>query len=87
MTNKTKYMIYRYLIPLIIFLLLMILLELSKPAMQISVKLVVAVVITYMFMPKIREVHFLSGNNYQIRWLLFGKVILLPKDDSFKKRQ
>jgi len=85
MTNNIKYLIYRYLIPFLIFLVVWLLLEYFKPEWEIVVKSTVTAVITYVFSPKIKVVDFMSFKNYQIRWLLLGKVILLPIDESFKK--
>ena len=85
MTNKTRYLIFRYLIPLILFVIFGLLIDFFKPYLELTVKITIAVILTYLFSPKIRVVHFMSYKNYQIRWLILGKVILLPKDESFKK--
>ena len=87
MTNKTKYLIFRYLIPLGLFIIVGLMIDYFKPDMEIIVKITVAVIITYLFSPKIRVVRFMSFRNYQIRWLMLGKVILLPIDASFKKKE
>ncbi len=85
MTNKTKYMFYRYLVPLLIFLITWLIMGYFKPEWEIVVKSTVTAVITYLFSPKVKVVNFMSFKNYQIRWLFLGKVILLPIDGSFKK--
>lgn len=85
MTNKTRYLIFRYLIPLILFVIIGLLIDFFKPHLELTVKITIAVILTYLFSPKIRVVNFMSYKNYQIRWLILGKVILLPKDESFKK--
>lgn len=78
MNNKTKYLIYRYLISLLIFLLVWLVFEYFYPEMIIGKKVFFAAGITYIFSPKIKKINFLRGQNIQIKWFVLGKVILLP---------
>ena len=80
MNNKTKYLIYRYLIPLLIFVLVWLGLEYFYPEMILGKKGFFAGLITYLFSPKIKKINFLRGQNIQIKWFVLGKVILLPMD-------
>ncbi len=80
MNNKTKYLIYRYLIPFLIFALVWLVFEYFYPEMIAGKKGFFAAGITYILSPKIKKINFISGQNIQIKWFVFGKVILLPID-------
>ena len=80
MNNKTKYLLYRYLIPVLIFVLVWVILEFFYPEMIVGKKGFFAGISTYLFMPKIKKINFLRGQNIQIKWFILGKVILLPMD-------
>jgi hypothetical protein len=82
MNNKIKYLIYRYLIPILIFLLVWAVLEYFYPQMIIGKKGFFAGLATYLFSPKIKKINFLRGQNIQIKWFILGKVILLPMNDK-----
>jgi hypothetical protein len=82
MNNKTKLLIYRYLIPVLIFGLVWLVLEYFYPEMIIGKKGFFAALVTYLFMPKIKKINFLRGQNIQIKWFILGKVILLPMNDK-----
>jgi hypothetical protein len=82
MNNKTKLLIYRYLIPVLIFGLVWLVLEYFYPEMIIGKKGFFAALVTYLFMPKIKKINFLRGQNVQIKWFILGKVILLPMNDK-----
>ncbi len=77
MKNKTKYLMYRYLIPLLIFLLVWLVFEYFYPEMIIGKKGFFVAGITYMLSPKIKKINFLRGQNIQIKWFIMRKVILL----------
>ena len=81
MTNKTKYLIYRYLIPLLIFLVIWMILEFFYPEMIIGKKGFIVGIITYLLSPKTKKINFLRGQNIQIKWFILGKIILLPMND------
>jgi len=82
MNNETKLLIYRYLIPVLIFGLVWLVLEYFYPEMIIGKKGFFAALVTYLFMPKIKKINFLRGQNIQIKWFILGKVILLPMNDK-----
>lgn len=80
MNDKSKYLMYRYLIPVLIFVITWLILQYFFPDMIVGKKGFFAALITYLFMPKIKKINFLSGQNIQIKWFIFGKVILLNID-------
>ena len=82
MSNKSKYLVYRYLIPLVIFGLLWLFFELWKPEWNLLKKGFFTGGITYLLSPKIKKINFLRGQNIQIKWFILGKVILLPMNDK-----
>ena len=84
MTNKNKFLIYRYVVPVILFLALWGFITWVSPGMKTLPKLFTAGAIAYILSPRIRVINFRLGKNIQISWL-FVKTILLPMDDSFKK--
>lgn len=82
MSNKSKYLIYRYLIPFLIFMLSWAILQYFYPEMIVGKKGFFAALITYLFMPKIKKINFLRGQNIQIKWFILGRIILLPMDSK-----
>jgi len=73
---------YRYLIPVLIFVIVWVLMDVSNPGMKIYIKGFITASIAYILSPRIKEVNFLHGRNIQVKWFILGKVILFPLNDK-----
>lgn len=82
MSNKTKYLMYRFVAPVVIFAFVWFMMQTANPDMKWGIKLFITGSIAYIISPKVKIISFMHGQNVQVKWFLIGKVILFPLEDK-----